>query len=509
MSPAKSSPSTKQIGIWIRVSTEDQAQGQSPLHHEKRARLYAEMNGWEVREVYDLAGISGKTVMEHPEAKRMLADIKRGHIKALIFSKLARLARNTRELLEFSDRFREAEASMVSLQENIDTGTPAGRLFYTMIAAMAQWEREEIGDRVRASIGVRAKLGKPLNGSAPYGYRWGQRESADTRSPKELLVNPEQRAVVQQIFEHFVAHKRKGKVARLLNDAGHRTREGSKWTDVVVNRVLVNPCSKGTYVYNLSRKTGSWKSEDKPEDQWAYKTVEAIVSEELWNQANAILESQEKRPARVGKTPVRPFAGVTFCECGKKMYIPSGSRKYTCSKRERPKCKTAIAAEALDAVFCDELKTYFVAPDLIASHLAKAKDGMAEREARLSAHRAEVDKVRADMAKTHQLYLDGHIPKEGYMTFYRPLEERLRQLQDELPRIEAELAHLKVTSLSAEDVMTEAQNLYSRWPKMEDAEKVRIVQSIVRSITVEQDLITVTLSPLSPSEELTKSQQLL
>src|SRR5208282_3480430 len=90
----------KRVGIWIRVSTEDQAQGESPQHHEARAREYAKFNGWTVAEVYDLAGVSGKTVMEHPEAKRMLSDIKRGHITALIFSKLARLARNTRELLE-------------------------------------------------------------------------------------------------------------------------------------------------------------------------------------------------------------------------------------------------------------------------------------------------------------------------------------------------------------------------------------------------------------------------
>src|SRR3954469_13684595 len=90
----------KAVGIWIRVSTEDQAQGESPQHHEHRAREYAKFNGWAVKEVYDLAGVSGKTVMEHPEAKRMLADLRKGHIKALIFSKLARLARNTRELLE-------------------------------------------------------------------------------------------------------------------------------------------------------------------------------------------------------------------------------------------------------------------------------------------------------------------------------------------------------------------------------------------------------------------------
>src|SRR5256885_17140046 len=108
--------SKKHVGIWIRVSTEDQAQGESPEHHEQRAREYAKFNGWNVTEMYDLAGVSGKTVMEHPETKRMLADIKTGHISGLIFSKLARLARNTRELLEFADRFRENGADMISLQ---------------------------------------------------------------------------------------------------------------------------------------------------------------------------------------------------------------------------------------------------------------------------------------------------------------------------------------------------------------------------------------------------------
>src|SRR5258708_39926452 len=116
------SPSeTKNVGIWIRVSTDDQAKGESPEHHEARAREYAKFNGWTVKEVYDLAGVSGKTMADQPEAKRMFADIRRGHITGLIFSKLARVARNTTELLDFADYFRQPNAVIVYLQQYITT----------------------------------------------------------------------------------------------------------------------------------------------------------------------------------------------------------------------------------------------------------------------------------------------------------------------------------------------------------------------------------------------------
>src|SRR4051812_31900206 len=95
----------KRVGIWIRVSTDDQAKGESPEHHEKRARAYAESKDWEVVDLYDLAGVSGKSVMQHPECRRMLADVKSGRIQGLIFSKLARLARDTKQLLEFREFF--------------------------------------------------------------------------------------------------------------------------------------------------------------------------------------------------------------------------------------------------------------------------------------------------------------------------------------------------------------------------------------------------------------------
>src|SRR5271168_3690070 len=195
----------KNIGIWIRVSTEDQAQGDSPEHHLERAKSYAAARGWTVKETYNLAGQSGKAVREHPEAKRMMKDIERGHITGLVFSKLARLSRNRRELEDFSDFFNQHRADHISLSEAIDTSTAGGRMFFHLLGVFAQWEREEITERVNASVLIRAKLGKSINGKAPYGYKWENRK---------LVIVPEEASIRRKAYELFVSHRRKGHVAQ-------------------------------------------------------------------------------------------------------------------------------------------------------------------------------------------------------------------------------------------------------------------------------------------------------
>jgi site-specific DNA recombinase len=488
--------STKNVGVWIRVSTEDQAQGESPAHHEHRARAYADSKQWNVREVYDLAGVSGKSVMDHPEARRMLADIKRGHITGLIFSKLARLARNTRELLDFSDIFRAQNADLISLQESIDTSTPAGRLFYTMIAAMAQWEREEIADRVKASINVRAKLGKPLNQTCPYGYRW---------KDKQLVPHPEQAPIRKLAYELFLTHRRKGVVAKMLNERGYRTRTNSKWSDMAIGRILVDPTAKGVRVYNSSRKVGVWESEAKPESEWITVPVEPIVPETLWNQVNQILEEQTKAAQRPGKKPVHLFAGLAVCHCGGKMYVPSNTPKYVCLD-----CRTKIPIVDMEGIFYDELKAFFTNPEAIATHLLNAKKNLTEKEQLLQIQKSEIGKVREQMKQTHELYLARQISVEGFGDLYKPLEQRLLELQCELPRLEAEVDALRVNNLSADEVLSEANQLYSRWPQLPVEDKRKIVEGILEKAVIGPgDEIELTLSYLPTSEEMVHSQQRL
>lgn len=488
----ENSGQTKSVGIWIRVSTDAQAEGDSPKHHEERAREYAKWNNWTVTEVYDLAGVSGKTVMEHPETKRMLGDIKSGRISGLIFSKLARLARNTKELLEFSDLFRTAGADMISLQEKIDTSTPAGRLFYTMIAALSQWEREEITDRLRASLKVRAKLGKRLGGAAPFGYKW---------NGNNLEIDPAEAPIRKLMYEFFAEEKRRKSVATRLNALGYRTRNGSKFADTTVFRLLCDPSAKGIYRsnYTYGHHTKG-KALLKPESEWVITKIPAIVSEELWNRCNRIIEARNSH--RLGPKPVHLFAGLLQCGCGGKMYVFVRSPKYVC-----PKCHNKIPIEDMESIFREELEQFFVSKDRVAEHLTSANRHLTETRERLAAHNHQIEKVRGEMEKVYKLYQSDSVTPQAFGKLYRPLEEQEKALMAELPRIQGEVDALEIRQISASDVISEATQLHRLWPQFNVTEKRRIIESLVEKITVTNDEINVTYWASPLCEELTKQQR--
>lgn len=472
--------SAKAVGIWIRVSTEDQAQGESPAHHEKRAQLYAEAKEWKVIEIYHLEGVSGKSVMDHPETRRMLKDIQSQRISGLIFSKLARLGRNTRELLDFSDFFQKHTADLISLQEAIDTSTPAGRLFYTVMAGMAHWEREEIASRVSASVPIRAKLGKSLGGLAPFGYDW---------KDKELVPNPAEAPIRKFIHELFAEHGRRKTVARILTEKGYRNRKGKPFTASGLRFMLADPTPKGLHRANYMRNTGSgnrWGR--KPESDWVYQPVEPILSTELWDRSFEIFQQQQTKNRRPAKRTVHLFAGLTWCVGGQKMYVPSNTPKYVCQK-----CRNKIPAEDLEEILLEQVKGYFLSPEAIGTYLLNADETIQSKTGLASRLEQEQKTLRGEMDKTFKLYLSDQLSQDAFALHYRPIEARLVQLDEELVRLQAELGYLKVNLMSRDEILHQAHGLYDRWPSLSHEEKRTVIEAITERITIGIDEVSLDL----------------
>lgn len=469
----------KSVGIWIRVSTEDQAMGESPEHHETRARHYAQAKGWIVQEVYHLEAVSGKTVMNHPEAIRMLKDVREGRISGLIFSKLARLARSTKELLEFADIFNACQADLISLMEAIDTSTPAGRLFYTVIAAMAQWEREEIASRVAASVPIRAKLGKPLGGQAPFGYQWVGRE---------LVIEPTEGPIRKLMYELFAKHKRKKTVSRMLNEKGFRTRNGSEFSDTTVDRLLRDPMAKGQRRANYTKSLGEKKHWTvKPESEWVITACPAIVSEELWNKCNAILDEQEATRTPRTKATVQLFSGFLTCGCGNKMYVPSRTTKYTCTKCK----KTRIEVSDIEEIYFEQLKSFLLTKNDLAKFQNRASEAISNKETELKTLVKEKERVKTEMDNLIQLHLKGQIPTDSFSSYFTPIDTQYKQLGESVAILQGQLDYLKIQTINGEEILDNADNLYDRWPALDLSVKRLIIEQVTESITIANEEISV------------------
>jgi len=175
---------------------------------------------------------------------------------------------------------------------------------------------------------------------------------------RKLVIDPNEAPIRKLLHELFIKHKRRRTVARLLNEAGYRTRNGAKFSDTTVTRLLTDPTVKGTRRANYTKSNGMGKGwTTKPKDEWVLSSVDPIISEELWEECNQILAAQKQNPRHSTKKPVQLFAGYAFCSCGNKMYVPSNTPKYVCFK-----CKNKIPVTDLEGVFHEQLKNFFLSP---------------------------------------------------------------------------------------------------------------------------------------------------
>lgn len=227
--------------------------------------------------------------------------------------------------------------------------------------------------------------------------------------------------------------------------------------------------------------------------------VAYAVSEEVWTQCNQILGTITRPRQQPAKRAVHLFAGFVFCGCGEKMYVPVNSPKYICSA-----CRNKIPAADLEDIFFEQLHGFLISPTEVNAYLARAADTLTDKERLLESRKKEAEKVRQETDRTYRLYLDKQLTSEAFGKFFKPLEERQKQIDEEIPRIQAEIDFLRIESFSSDQVMNDAHDLQARWPTLERDEKRKIVECITKKIVIAKDEISIDLCYLPSSKELSK-----
>lgn len=367
----------------------------------------------------------------------------------------------------------------MSLDESIDTSTPVGRFFYTLIAAMAEWERAEIGSRIKASVETRAKLGRPLGGKAPFGYKWEN---------KELVINPEEAPIRKLIYDLFLKHKRKRTVARILNEQGYRATKNAKFSGTSVDRMLRDPVAKGIKRINFTESLDN-QVKLKPKEDWVFIQVPRIISDELWSDCNKIIDELSNSRKKIRRRGVHIFSGIVQCGCGTKMYMRTNSPKYICLN-----CKNKISPNDLEDVFHGQLENFLFSDTEIQNHLNKEKVMLMDKEELLDSRKKELQKLIQKLNHILELYTEGNLTKESFKSHHNPVYEKQTQIELSIMELQGEIDALKFQSLDNSQTLHDAQNLHKHWNNFTNEEKKGIIETITKSIIVGKEDIEINLS---------------
>ena len=148
------------VGIYVRVSTEEQAlSGFSIRAQIDKLIDYCKLKDWTIFDIYKDEGISGKNIKDRKELNRLIDDIKNNKVNNVLVYKIDRLTRSTKDLIDLVELFNKYNCSFNSFTENIDTYSATGRMFIKIIGIFAEFERENIVERVRLGLERKVKEG--------------------------------------------------------------------------------------------------------------------------------------------------------------------------------------------------------------------------------------------------------------------------------------------------------------------------------------------------------------
>lgn len=454
--------------IYTRVSSEDQArEGYSLAAQLERLKAYCESQGWSIYDIYTDEGISAKNT-ERPELQRMLMDARHKAFDVILVYRLDRLTRNVGDLYNLLQVFDKSGVGFKSATEVFDTTNAMGRLFVTIIGALAQWERENMGERIKMGLNQKTRSGEWFNKSVPYGYRYVD---------KKLEIVENEAEHIRMLFAQYIGGIGIHRLANWMSEQTCNT-----WFHTRVYYSLTNPIYAGFMGIGKRDATANYEMVEAV-------NAEPIISIETFRQARAVANSRKGVPPRAG-TGQYALVGIIKCGiCGGAMvgYTTRKVRKnkpeyryfgYKCLKAMRKKeCNNRMfKMDELEHAVLGEVEER--AQEALENARIETERGTSATE-RKRIEQA-IKKIRDKRKRWMDAYEMGSIDAES-------LGVRIQALAAEESEAKRKLEALYVPSVDERIYEGILRDLRSSWDYAEIAERKELIRAAVERITVYPD----------------------
>ncbi len=263
----------KVAGLYIRVSTEDQArEGFSLPEQEKRLRAMCEYKNYKVYDVYEERGISAKTGNYRPEFERLLQDVRDKKVNTIVVLKLDRLTRSVSDWEKILTFLEENDAYLDCSNDEINTTNANGKMISRILTSVSQQEIERTSERTKIGLTGAIKVGH-IPHQAPLGYK---------HEDKKLVIDYATKDVAIRIFNMYHDGLSYKKISNILNE--EKVLDKTNWRDSTILNILENPIYKGDFIHGRRTK--------KP--TYYFDVVEPLVSKEYWEECQV----QQKKNSR-------------------------------------------------------------------------------------------------------------------------------------------------------------------------------------------------------------------
>ncbi|GHU83439.1 integrase [Clostridia bacterium] len=476
-----------ETGIYVRVSTEEQAQeGFSIRAQEQKLKDYARIKDWSIYNIYIDEGISGKNITERPAINRMLEDIEKGYVKNALVFKIDRLTRSTADLIYLVDLFNQYDCAFNSLMESIDTQTASGRMFLKIIGIFAEFERENIIERTRLGLERKAREGYSLCcRSASYGYD-------RPKGQKIQSINEEEAEIVREIFDMFINQNMPlGGIAKSLNMREIPTKGNSLWNSEKIKKALTN-CN---YIGNVRYCTN-----DKKRHFETKGLHEPIIAEELFIEAQSLIGKIHKVSSTKRPREENYYSGILYCaKCGSKL-TPQGNYKklkdgtvsytghYRCTEHEVGNCSASdMSHKKVEQAFLEHIEEierleHF---DEINLHTLQEEEIAKQKNAELiNSYNEKYFKLEKKEKEVMELYVNDNIHFEDYRNLKNKLDKDKEFIIAELEKLN-DLQETKPT-INKEEII---RDLKENWCALNDREKRKFILKFIKKIDVVNEKI--------------------